>query len=68
MAKRPFRAVEVDTDMSKLWPILPLRDLERLINFELNDAKRAIMEKVIATRRGRLRQNPRRWATGEARR
>lgn len=61
MAKRPFRAVSVDTDMTKLWPILPLRDLERLVLFELNDEKRARMEKFIAVRRNRLRRNPRRW-------
>lgn len=66
---RTFKSVAVDTDTTRLWPILPLRDLEQLALYELDDTRRSQMEKVIDVRRRRLRTDPRRvgWTKGEAR-
>ena len=68
MATRPFRAVAVDTDLVKVWCVLPIRDLVQLAKFDLNEARRARLERFIKVRRWRLEKRARSNITGEARR
>jgi hypothetical protein len=55
MAK-PFGSVVIDGETTKLWVVLPLRDLEKLLNTEHTTR----LAEYVAYRKDKMRRDPRR--------